>query len=281
MKGEEWPHVVVAPLVEGLLPHRLADDVEEERRVLHVAITRGSASTTVVAAADGPGPFAAQLVEVSTSPGGDPHGDLADLAAVPLPDPPDPSSAARGRDGVDAVAGLRVGLPGGVRLVVEEVDPDRATALGRVIDADGLATGARVRVVLEGHGGVAPTPVDVDGASSMLRVPKRRGSAGGAPGSTGSGSGAAGGALFEVGLSPHADAGVVDALEQQLRSWRTATAQAAGRPAYTVFDNKTLRAIAERQPRDERELLAVRGVGPAKLDQYGDDVLAAVRDAVP
>ncbi len=40
VKGMEWDRVVVAGVTEGVLPHRLAEDVEEERRVLHVAITR-------------------------------------------------------------------------------------------------------------------------------------------------------------------------------------------------------------------------------------------------
>jgi DNA helicase-2/ATP-dependent DNA helicase PcrA len=46
-----------------------------------------------------------------------------------------------------------------------------------------------------------------------------------------------------------------------------------GKPAYTVFDDKTLVAIATALPTDLAELAAVRGVGPAKLEQYGDDVI--------
>ena len=41
VKGREWDRVAVFGVTEGLVPHRLAEDVEEERRVLHVAITRG------------------------------------------------------------------------------------------------------------------------------------------------------------------------------------------------------------------------------------------------
>ena len=92
------------------------------------------------------------------------------------------------------------------------------------------------------------------------------------------GRGRGGGGLFEVGLSSHADPTIVDGLESALQTWRTGEASSRGKPAYTVFDNRTLRAIAERQPRDESELLAVRGVGPAKLEQFGDDVLALVAD---
>ena len=53
-----------------------------------------------------------------------------------------------------------------------------------------------------------------------------------------------------------------------------------GKPAYTVFDDKTLAAIAERRPTSLDELARVKGVGPAKLEQYGDSVLAVVVDAM-
>ena len=49
-----------------------------------------------------------------------------------------------------------------------------------------------------------------------------------------------------------------------------------GKPAYTVFDDKTLAAIADAAPADLGALAAVRGVGPAKLEQYGDDLLELV-----
>ena len=49
-----------------------------------------------------------------------------------------------------------------------------------------------------------------------------------------------------------------------------------GKPAYTVFDDKTLAAIASALPGDLGALAAVKGVGPAKLEQYGDDVLELV-----
>jgi superfamily II DNA helicase RecQ len=53
----------------------------------------------------------------------------------------------------------------------------------------------------------------------------------------------------------------------------------AGKPAYTVFDDKTLAAIASTLPGDLAELAGVKGVGPAKLEQYGDDVLDLIEDA--
>ena len=62
VKGREWPHVVLHEVSAGLLPHRLATDVEEERRVFHVALTRCSSSVQVVAG-DAPSPFVAELSE--------------------------------------------------------------------------------------------------------------------------------------------------------------------------------------------------------------------------
>jgi len=45
-----------------------------------------------------------------------------------------------------------------------------------------------------------------------------------------------------------------------------------------VFHDSTLRAIAERQPRSRAELARVSGIGPTKLDRYGDDVLRLVAE---
>ena len=65
-----------------------------------------------------------------------------------------------------------------------------------------------------------------------------------------------------------------------LREWRLERAKADEVPAYVVFHNATLAEIAERQPRTLAELAGVPGVGPTKLERYGDDVLAALsRDA--
>ena len=50
-------------------------------------------------------------------------------------------------------------------------------------------------------------------------------------------------------------------------------------PPYVVFNDKTLRAIATARPQTDDELLAVSGVGPAKLEQYGEDVLRLVDEA--
>jgi DNA helicase-2/ATP-dependent DNA helicase PcrA len=46
-----------------------------------------------------------------------------------------------------------------------------------------------------------------------------------------------------------------------------------GKPAYVVFDNKTLVSIARIAPTSKSELKKISGVGPAKLDKYGDAVI--------
>jgi superfamily II DNA helicase RecQ len=67
--------------------------------------------------------------------------------------------------------------------------------------------------------------------------------------------------------------GEAAALETRLRAWRKAEAQKLGQPAFCVFSDKTLRAIAEEQPHSEDELLAVAGMGPAKIDKFGTGIL--------
>jgi ATP-dependent DNA helicase RecQ len=52
-------------------------------------------------------------------------------------------------------------------------------------------------------------------------------------------------------------------------------------PAYVVFDNRTLEAIARRAPRTIDELWAVPGIGPAKAARYGEAILALVNDHEP
>jgi DNA helicase-2/ATP-dependent DNA helicase PcrA len=61
-----------------------------------------------------------------------------------------------------------------------------------------------------------------------------------------------------------------------LKAWRATRAKEDEVPAYVVFHNTTLAEIAERRPRTLAELALVPGVGPAKLERYGEDVLRVV-----
>ncbi len=69
-----------------------------------------------------------------------------------------------------------------------------------------------------------------------------------------------------------------DVLAAALRAWRLSEARKFGMPAFRVFPDRTLRALAEQRPRSESELLAVSGVGPALAKKYGDKILSIVRN---
>ncbi|MQA14910.1 MAG: AAA family ATPase [Pseudonocardiaceae bacterium] len=66
-------------------------------------------------------------------------------------------------------------------------------------------------------------------------------------------------------------------LLQRLRDWRTGRAKELKVPAYVVFTDATLTAIAEQCPADLAALVAIPGIGSAKSDRFGADVLALVR----
>ena len=231
VKGQEWPHVVVHLADSDQFPHRLADDVEEERRLFHVAITRASRAVTVVA--ERPSPF---LDELTTEPP-----DVLPEPAPRRPDRPTPPTSKRGatvdhplldRERVLAVPGL-VLVDQGQEWVVTELEPEAAVA-----ERDGAVRkfrlGAKVETAGRQRGAMSARPGGVDEASVRL---------------------------FDL-----------------LRVFRERAR--AGKPAYTVFDDKTLAAIASALPGDLDALARVKGVGPAKLEQYGDDVLDLVQAAL-
>ena len=163
VKGQEWPRVVVHQVDADQFPHRLADDVEEERRLFHVALTRAGEHVTVTSGVR-PSPFADEL---TTEPG--PQHEV--------------------RSHVD-----------------ERVEKKRREARRSTTD-------------------------DLDPAAQ---------------------------ARFEA----------LRDLRNELRD---------GKPAYVVFDNKTLVAIARDAPTTEVGLRHVPGVGPAKLEKYGPAVLDLMR----
>ncbi|MGH9061027.1 MAG: HRDC domain-containing protein, partial [Acidimicrobiales bacterium] len=167
VKGMEWDAVAVVAVTAGILPHRLAEDEEEERRVLHVAITRARRHLTVLADRTRPSPFLAELAGTATRR----------QARV--------SGPGAGRE-----AGRREG--------------------GRRQDGAGQ-------------------PAD-----------------GGGP------------------------------LEDGLRAWRRERSQRDKVPAFIVCSDRTLRAIAAAQPTSLVALRQVDGIGPTKLELYGDEILAVV-----
>ena len=67
----------------------------------------------------------------------------------------------------------------------------------------------------------------------------------------------------------------------RLRAWRKRQAEAQSVPAYVVFSDATLVAIADARPGDRAALARLSGVGPTKLDRYADPVLAVLSGADP
>jgi ATP-dependent DNA helicase RecQ len=67
-----------------------------------------------------------------------------------------------------------------------------------------------------------------------------------------------------------------DPLFERLRALRKRLADERDVPAYIIFNDRVLKAMAESRPRTAAELLAISGVGPKKLERYGDAFLEAI-----
>ena len=72
-----------------------------------------------------------------------------------------------------------------------------------------------------------------------------------------------------------------DPLFQRLRDWRRARAQREGVPAYTFFTDRTARELAARRPADRDGLAAVWGLGDARIEAIGDELLALIAEPQP
>ncbi|QSE95346.1 ATP-dependent DNA helicase UvrD2 [Rhodococcus pseudokoreensis] len=66
-------------------------------------------------------------------------------------------------------------------------------------------------------------------------------------------------------------------LLESLRSWRLEKSRELKVPAYVVFSDNTLTALAEQRPQDDRGLVAIPGIGAKKLEQFGEDVLGVIK----
>ena len=85
------------------------------------------------------------------------------------------------------------------------------------------------------------------------------------------------------GATPAPAAASLDAAAQQrfadLKAWRGEVAREHNLPAYVIFHDATLAAIAERAPQSLAELQGISGIGASKLERYGDEVLRVARGA--
>jgi hypothetical protein len=231
--------VIVPGADLGLFPHRLADDREEERRVFHVAITRGIRSVAVLASSERPSVYLDQLAA--------PPADQPVEPGPPAPDTPPGrapgSRPGRGRPGTDRAAATRRGpaaLPAEVGIEVRW-----GGHVGPVVEI--AEEGARLKL------GRATTLVPW---GAEVRVEGRW-----------------------VRLAPPAGDGDAATVETALRAWRLDRSRADGVPAYVVFTDATLAELARLRPTSLAALRRVSGIGPAKLERYGDEILGVIADA--
>jgi ATP-dependent DNA helicase RecQ len=90
---------------------------------------------------------------------------------------------------------------------------------------------------------------------------------------------AGGGRKAAIGTAPPpAMTPEVAARFEALRSWRLEVARRTELPPYVVFHDRTLAEIAHRRPASAGALATIAGVGPVKLERYGDAVLAVLRE---
>ncbi|MFT4597515.1 MAG: superfamily II DNA helicase RecQ, partial [Paracrocinitomix sp.] len=230
VKGMEWPRVIVLGADDGALPHRLCDDVEEERRIFHVAITRCQEQVVILADAAQPSPFIAELASEA------PPIEKSRRSTEVFPRAKRPTGSKRtARSDSDVAVGDTVAVRGGIE--------------GEVIHRSN--TDIAVKTTM---GAQMVFPI-----TEISRIVKK----------------ATSGVTDAEPLS-EAD----EAIFEVLRAWRSGIATERNVAPYVVFHDSTLRAIARAKPETEQELTAISGIGPAKLENYGDDVLDVVASAL-
>jgi DNA helicase-2/ATP-dependent DNA helicase PcrA len=238
VKGREWPRVVVFGADAGLFPHRLAIDVEEERRIFHVGITRAKEQAVVLADAAGPSPFVEELHRPAPPhPAIDPN-DPNPFRKLTMPPPPAQATRtgkaskakpkSHGEPGFAAVAGAEITLAGGLNATIKEI------RRGEVM----VETNTGSTIVSFG------SAIRANGENVRLVAPPDR----------------------------------VDASITALRAWRTALAKQEGKPPYVYLSDAHITDIAERDPDTMDRLARCKGIGPGKLDTYGETLLSLLEE---
>src|SRR4051794_26251373 len=197
----------------------------------------------------------------------DPHGARARVSAIvttPLPDDI-AATIVRAVERLTWPLGRR-SLVAMLRGSISAPPTARASAAFAVLEAASDAEVKRWLKALEAAG--ALVEVETDEGYKVLRA---------APGVTlpslGHRRAGAGSAAGAAGASTEP---VDDSVIERLRSWRRVRSQEDGVPAFVVLHDATLRDLAAVRPTTLHELAAVKGFGPAKIERYGEDVLAVV-----
>ena len=161
------------------------------------------------------------------------------------------------------------------------------TRAGRQAMVSEGAAGDRAAAGVAGAGGAGQRPLELALTSAPAAGARaKRGEARGAAASGGraaGNAGAAGRAAGNAGAAGRAGddcaEGPADpAIVERLRAFRSEVARAEGMPAYVVFANRTLDALASARPSDLDGLAAVHGMGPMRIERYGARLLAVLRD---
>ncbi len=90
-------------------------------------------------------------------------------------------------------------------------------------------------------------------------------------------SGSAGGSRFAK-TAEDAGCPIDQDLEDRLRAWRLAESRRRNVPAFVIFSDKTLRALAAHRPMDEDQLLDVHGIGSQKAKDLGPQILLIIQE---
>jgi len=80
-------------------------------------------------------------------------------------------------------------------------------------------------------------------------------------------------------VAPGPDGDVTVRAEELLRSWRLDRSKSDGVPAFVVLSDAHLQGIAQRMPTTAAELRSCPGIGPTKIERYGDEILAVLADS--
>ncbi|PLX06130.1 MAG: helicase [Marinilabiliales bacterium] len=67
-------------------------------------------------------------------------------------------------------------------------------------------------------------------------------------------------------------------LYAELNAWRKSTAKESGIPVYMVLQQKSLKELVEKLPSNIKDLSRIKGIGKAKIEQYGEDILEIIDD---
>jgi DNA helicase II / ATP-dependent DNA helicase PcrA len=251
IKGREWEHVIVYGASKALFPHRLSHDEEGERRVFHVALTRAIRQVVILADTDECSPFVLEL------DGSRDRGPIAGRGRAGKTTRPESApSVGTGRERA------RTGSWDGA-------NRPRRSSRRSTVSAPELP--AEVGLVLEyaGHSGRL---VDLKDTAAVLQVGEARlsvpiGSEVRVQGST---------MVLSAPRAANAPAEDAESTERMLRAWRSDAAKQASVPAYVVLNDAELAGIAASRPRTLAELSRCKGIGPNRLERWGDELLAVL-----